>query len=235
MHFAHAAAYLMRLAGIPARIATGYLTDLQYAKDGHILLQLGDRHAWPEIYVQGHGWIVVDITPAQAENEPELIPNENLLEELMSKIDPAQEFTLPPPIEEGEEESEENIFTEVVNPKVAISALLIAALAWILFKLWLRFGYHLTSNKNIKIKLAYQAFASLMADLNLSRRYGETRQEYASRLEAHFGINAKQLTQINEERSYQGRAEVQKLSEALKDVNSSLKHSRFRWWRFPAF
>ena len=92
VHFAHAAVYLMRLAGIPARIATGYLTDLTYAKDGHILLHLGDRHAWPELYVRNIGWVVADVTPKNAEGEQVIIPDENLLEELISKIDPVVEF-----------------------------------------------------------------------------------------------------------------------------------------------
>jgi transglutaminase-like putative cysteine protease len=96
VHFAHAAVYMLRLMGIPSRIATGYLTDLTYAEDGHILLHLGDRHAWPEIYVQGLGWVVADITPAQAENEQALVPDQKLLEELMNKIDPAEIISEPP-------------------------------------------------------------------------------------------------------------------------------------------
>ncbi|MDD2941636.1 MAG: transglutaminase domain-containing protein, partial [bacterium] len=101
VHFAHAATYMLRLSGIPARIATGYLTSLKYARDGHILLHLGDKHAWPEIYVTGIGWVVVDVTPEHAENESEIVPDDKLLEELMSKIDPGSEL-----LQEFDEESE---------------------------------------------------------------------------------------------------------------------------------
>ena len=94
VHFSHAATYLFRLSGIPARIGTGYATDLSYAKDGHVLLMVGDRHAWPEIFVEGLGWVVVDINAEQVEGEVQTPPDPQMLEDLMNKLDDLQEQEL---------------------------------------------------------------------------------------------------------------------------------------------
>src|SRR5690606_1885350 len=159
---AHAAVYMMRLVGIPARIATGYLTDMRYAKDAHILLHLGDRHAWPEVYVQGHGWVTIDVSPEQAENEPALIPDEKLLEELMSKIDPAEElpgFEDPQP---DQSKKYEDLLSHIVGPKTLQTIFAILLALFILAKTWVRFGYLLYFNSQKRTEAAYRSAASLL-------------------------------------------------------------------------
>ena len=199
VHFAHAAVYLMRLSGVPARIATGYLTDMTYAKDGHILLHLGDRHAWPEIYVRGQGWMVVDITPEQAENEQAIIPDEKLLEELMSKIDPAEEFIPPLPEEQKPEEgfTGDIIINTVFNKRVLLLVGVSLGFFWLALKLFLRFGYLLPFSVQKKTKLAYLSFLSTVFDHGLMRNPGETREEYSERLRKTLGIRGDKLTQLH--------------------------------------
>lgn len=237
VHFAHAAVYMLRLLEIPARIATGYLIDLTYAKDGHILLHLGDRHAWPEVYVEGHGWVVFDITPARAENEPTLIPDEKLLEELMSKLDPAQTLVDMPPLDLDESDSG-LILVRMFSAKTFWGIILSLLLALITFKIALRSGYRFSNNHAKKVRLAYIAFASLMADLRLYRNPGETRQEYASRLRDISGVDAATITLMTEKNSY-GKSPSsysnKELSEALEIVSSSYDTSRSRWKRIVAF
>lgn len=54
VHFAHAAVFLMRAAGIPARVGTGYAVAEANRQGGSaLLLRNSDQHAWPEIYVGG--------------------------------------------------------------------------------------------------------------------------------------------------------------------------------------
>lgn len=51
VHFAHAAVYLMREAGLPARVGTGYaLPEANRQGGSALLLRNSDQHAWPEIY-----------------------------------------------------------------------------------------------------------------------------------------------------------------------------------------
>ncbi len=201
VHFSHAAVYLFRLMGIPSRIATGYLTDLTYAKDGHILLHVGDRHAWPEIYVRDVGWVVVDITPARAENEQVIVPDEKLLEELMSKIDPVQELTVPLP-EDLTDTTADGILAEVVNKRNVIILLTGVFVFFLLLKLWLRHAWRLGFAPERQVRLAYVAFSSSVADLGITRRFGETRHEFARRLHHSHQVKGMPITELNERNVY---------------------------------
>ncbi len=52
VHFAHAAVYLMRSIGIPARVGTGYAVAEANRQGGSaLLLRNSDQHAWPEVYL----------------------------------------------------------------------------------------------------------------------------------------------------------------------------------------
>lgn len=64
--FASAAVEAYRVYGIPARYAEGYLLkEGQAAKavDGRVELTDQDGHAWAEVYIDGLGWVPVDVTP----------------------------------------------------------------------------------------------------------------------------------------------------------------------------
>jgi len=229
VHFAHAAVYLLRLAGIPARIGTGYLTDLQYAKDGHILLQMGDRHAWPEIYVDGLGWTIVDVNPAQAENEQVPVPDAKLLEELMGKINPTEELIAPPEIAH-DASSEPSVFEQIINSRVLVPALYALLAGFLLLKLWLRFGYRLVLSDRRRARLAYASFASELSDLGYERLSGETRREFERRIKSLRAFDAHSITLLNERHFYSGSGTgVTKLeaAAALKEWRSS--HDRHRW------
>lgn len=65
-HYASSFVFLMRAAGIPARIVTGYLGgELNPFNDTWVVRQ-SDAHAWAEIWVAERGWIRVDPTGAVA-------------------------------------------------------------------------------------------------------------------------------------------------------------------------
>jgi len=63
-HFASAFVFLMRAAGVPARVVTGYQGgELNYV-DRIITVRQSDAHAWAEVYLAGRGWTRVDPTGA---------------------------------------------------------------------------------------------------------------------------------------------------------------------------
>lgn len=65
-HYAAAFVVLMRSAGVPARVVTGYLGG-EYNRVGkYWIVRNSDAHAWAEILVEGRGWIRADPTAAIA-------------------------------------------------------------------------------------------------------------------------------------------------------------------------
>ncbi len=76
-HFASAGVILARMAGIPARYATGYIiveNDIKNARknaDGSITLDVKDNrsHAWVEVYIDGMGWLPYELTAGYSSNE----------------------------------------------------------------------------------------------------------------------------------------------------------------------
>ena len=65
-HFASAFAVMMRSAGIPARVVTGYQGGTYNRVGQYWLVRNSDAHAWTEVWLQGRGWVRVDPTAAVA-------------------------------------------------------------------------------------------------------------------------------------------------------------------------
>jgi transglutaminase-like putative cysteine protease len=65
-HYAGAFVFIMRAAGIPARVVTGYQGGEINPVDGFMTVRQSDAHAWTEIWLAGRGWIRVDPTAAVA-------------------------------------------------------------------------------------------------------------------------------------------------------------------------
>ncbi len=63
-HFASAFVVLMRAAGVPARVVTGYQGGDLNPVDRYVTVRQSDAHAWTEVYLQGRGWLRVDPTAA---------------------------------------------------------------------------------------------------------------------------------------------------------------------------
>ena len=63
-HYASAFAVILRMAGIPTRIVTGYMGGWYNELGGYYLVRQSDAHAWTEIWLQGEGWTRVDPTAA---------------------------------------------------------------------------------------------------------------------------------------------------------------------------
>ncbi|HUJ00699.1 MAG TPA: DUF3488 and transglutaminase-like domain-containing protein [Usitatibacter sp.] len=63
-HYAGSFALLMRAAGIPARVVTGYQGGEVNPFNGEIIVRQADAHAWTEIWLRGEGWVRVDPTAA---------------------------------------------------------------------------------------------------------------------------------------------------------------------------
>ncbi len=61
-HYASAFATLMRAAGIPARVVTGYQGGTYNRFADYWIIRQSDAHAWNEIWIDGNGWLRIDPT-----------------------------------------------------------------------------------------------------------------------------------------------------------------------------
>jgi transglutaminase-like putative cysteine protease len=62
-HFAGAMALMLRLLGIPARVAVGFVPG--HYNDGTWTVTDHDAHAWVEVWFRGYGWLDFDPTPGR--------------------------------------------------------------------------------------------------------------------------------------------------------------------------
>ena len=65
-HYASAFTVMMRMAGIPARVVTGYQGGFYNTIGSYVLVRQSDAHAWSEVWVRGSGWTRIDPTAAVA-------------------------------------------------------------------------------------------------------------------------------------------------------------------------
>jgi transglutaminase-like putative cysteine protease len=65
-HYASAFTLVMRAAGVPARVVTGYQGGEFNPLGGYLIVRQSDAHAWSEIWIEGRGWLRVDPTAAVA-------------------------------------------------------------------------------------------------------------------------------------------------------------------------
>ena len=63
-HIASAFVVLMRAAGVPARIVTGFQGGEMNGVDGYWTVRNSDAHAWAEVWYEDRGWVRVDPTGA---------------------------------------------------------------------------------------------------------------------------------------------------------------------------
>lgn len=180
VHFAHAAVYLMRALGVPARVGAGYVVDEAARQGGSSILVTGaNSHAWPEFYVDGVGWVVADVSPAQSLDAPPPPPDpdlQRLLGDMARGLKPmpqSEDRPLEPLIHAAKALREWLV-------RVASWGVLGALLALYLVKLWRRASPAFAGGALPRV--AYRAELDRLSELALRRRFGETREGFARRV-----------------------------------------------------
>jgi hypothetical protein len=65
-HYAGSFVFLMRAAGVPARVVTGYQGGESNPFGNYLIVRQSDAHAWAEVWLKNRGWVRVDPTAAVA-------------------------------------------------------------------------------------------------------------------------------------------------------------------------
>jgi transglutaminase-like putative cysteine protease len=170
VHFAHAAVYLFRSQGLAARVAIGYAVETQQRGAGSaILIFANEAHAWPEVFLEGVGWVTLDIFPRQSD-EPPPQRMERDLEAAMGELARKE----PPGL------TKDRVPWHVPWPLVGLGALVLlgaALVAAFTVKLYRRLATRTHREQ-------YRAVLDRLSDRGLARQFGETRERHAARTAA---------------------------------------------------
>jgi transglutaminase-like putative cysteine protease len=63
--FAAAYAVMARVVGLPARVAVGFTPGELDPETGEYVVRGYNAHAWPEVYLDGYGWVAFEPTPGR--------------------------------------------------------------------------------------------------------------------------------------------------------------------------
>jgi transglutaminase-like putative cysteine protease len=73
-HFSGAMALLLRMGGVPARVAAGFTPGGYQRSKGEWVVRDTDAHSWVEAWFPGYGWVTFDPTPAAAPVRSQIAP-----------------------------------------------------------------------------------------------------------------------------------------------------------------
>jgi protein-glutamine gamma-glutamyltransferase len=170
VHFAHAATLLLRSQGIPARVALGYAVKTAAHGAGTSILILGsDAHAWPELYLDGVGWVTFDIYPERSD-EPPPIPIDQDLESLLGEL-ARKDKTGGKAADPG---------ARLVIPWRQMGLGLLVVVGGALFLAYAVKGARRARRSSHA--LVYRGVLDRLSDLGAPRGPGETRERHAARL-----------------------------------------------------
>ncbi|MCP3957620.1 MAG: transglutaminase domain-containing protein [bacterium] len=224
VHFAHAAAYLYRSLDIPARVAAGYAVEEGARAGGSsIMIRSGDAHAWPEIYLDGVGWVVVDLAPQQTLDEPLQSPDQALQRMLGEMMRQTEEETL------LEDELRERLSLAAIG-RFLLRLLAVLLVIGYAVKLYRRLAPSLVRPAEL-YRVAYRAALDRLAAVGLRRRFGESREQFAERsggVSPTFGrLTEEHLkTALGSKRVADGRQLLYMTEGVRREVRQGLP-----WWK----
>jgi transglutaminase-like putative cysteine protease len=176
VHFAHAAVFLWRSLGLPARVSVGYRSEEDNRKGGSaVLLRASDAHAWPELYLEGAGWIILDIASAQNLDPPRPAVDDEL-QRLLGQMARGE------PPEDAEERGQTIKLREALRWLGAAGLIGVAVTVVLLYliKIWRRVSPRFADARSMPV-VVYRCALDLLAEAGLTRHFGETREAFARR------------------------------------------------------
>lgn len=224
VHFAHAATYLFRSLGIPARVAAGYAVEEGDRGTGSSLLLRGENaHAWPEIYLEGIGWVVMDPAPETSLDEP-MAASDAKLKQMLGEM--LRQKMGDDPLRD---QLRERWSWSALLKKLALIVLVLLLIAYAI-KAW-RALMPFVAGRDQLYRVVYRAALDRLAGLGLARLPGESRERFAERsgsLAPTFrALTADHLAWSLGSRR---RAEASAWRAGLAAIGRELK-SRRPWWR----
>lgn len=178
MHFAFAATYMYRSIGLPARVGIGYSVPASNRAGGSsLLIQAINGHAWPEIYLEGIGWTIVDPAPSRTLVDMSVDPQNSLQQLLGDMLRDEASFA-----EFIESQQDGSLPLSTILRGIAFTLLALLLIAYSVRIYRQRAPYYAHAEQ--RYRLVYRAALDRLGALGLRRRYGESRESFAHRLSA---------------------------------------------------
>lgn len=254
-HYASAFTLLMRAAGVPARIVTGYQGG--EVNGDYLLVRQADAHAWSEIWVKGSGWVRVDptsaVAPERIENGlanaakqdaalPATLRRDNNLARQLSLLSDRMENGWNQYVLAYSGSTQTDLLQRFGLEKLSQwgrlgFAFIVVAIVWsMIFGLW----RHLSRpEKQMQpVDRAWYIVANALSRLGISRQPGETLQAYCRRAEKSLPDHAATIRQIQQLISqWRYAPHFGKRSQALAEKTAHNLSVQLKWlkWRESLF
>lgn len=216
-HYAGSFVFMMRAAGIPARVVTGYQGGEWNAAGQYLSVHQFDAHAWTEVWLADSGWIRIDpttmVAPERVEQgleaamrtEGSFLENQlftprkiEWLNKMRQQIDSVQygwrRFVLGYD-QDAQSEFFKRLFGELTLKKVAftLGGLLIAlGLLWMLM-----LGLKPERKKLVPEQRLYQRFCKILEKKGLQREQSQAPGEFARLAATRFPQQANAILAFN--------------------------------------
>lgn len=237
-HFASSFSFLLRAAGIPARVVVGYQGGRWNPVENYLLVSQSDAHAWTEVWLDGKGWQMIDPTAAVApnrieqgmdealgESDQELVANAWRSSQLLSNLQlrwDAATYTWQRWVLNYDNEAQEGLLSRLLGGTetwrltlwlIGLGLIGAAIFAWAILR----------NQKGPVLRPEAQAVKKLehkLAQLGYRRKAGETLSDFIRRVlcsEPQLKNGLTQIAQLFEQVAYQNRAEhLSQLQQAIK-------------------
>ncbi len=219
---AHAAVFLWRSLGFASRVSVGYAVPAENRQGPGILITRAEAHAWPEIFLDGLGWVPLDIAPAEnlEQNEGQFQPD--LLSSLMDLA----------------ESSEDGRYRDAIDFAALWAKWVPIVLDWLqkllLTALLAAYGYKLLRRLRPRWQAdprsCYLSALDALSDVGWRRNYGEDLTAFSARV-ALLTVSFTHLSAAHQRYFFSGRsAEAAQLRGQLKMLEQELA-AAVPFWR----
>lgn len=246
-HFATAFVLLARAEGFPARYVQGFCVPMKGCQEASVTS--GMAHAWPEVYLEGIGWIPFEPTPGyegvrytawsmqhrkgEGEDEPEISAEEQLPQDFEN----ADEMLMQEEGEKGEHEGLGRMRQAVKILGLAVPAVLTVCVLMLLLERIAGSRRYRRMDWNQKLQWEVWGNLRILAWLGIKRGDTETLQELGQRTKAVLEGESFTFFDTYEGILYGGKgasAEMVKKVRAEREILLEILKKR-RWWVYLYF
>ena len=204
-HYSSAFVYLMRAAGVPARVVVGYQGGEINPLDDYMIVRQSDAHAWAEVWAGDEGWVRVDPTASVSPDRIErgisnsglersqlpsfLISNNKVLIQLSYTLD-SLNHSWNKWVVDFDDEKQEELFESLgvkdIDKATLFSWMVLAmTLFGALVALWVFKSGAAKSRKDLAVYY-YDMFCKKMAKKGLDKKPSESAGEFFNRVVSEF-------------------------------------------------